>query len=116
MADIVTDSDQAKQARAALEAYYQRQLLLEGDLRKETKETLVLYVAAYIMWRGKYYLSLTGAEFESSIAAELEHVRKWRDSALWNNRNKRLDSVLARIKSGEFGKPRRRRKRRKVRP
>lgn len=79
---------------------------LEVSLRAESKETLLLFLAAEIARK-----SIVDAAIDrDAIARELQALRDWRKSARTNNIIKRLEGLKARIASGKFPKRRRRRR------
>ena len=83
---------------------------VEALLRNESKETLLLFLAAEIVRKAEYSFAVGDVPLDATIERELEALGKWRDTARSNNIFKRLDSKLARIRNGEFGKRRRRRR------
>jgi hypothetical protein len=86
-------------------------LELELLLRAETKETLVLFLAAEIA--GKV-INAERTIDRDAIAHELKRMRDWRGHARANNLSKRFQRGLERIRQGQFPKRRRRRRRQRT--
>jgi hypothetical protein len=81
-------------------------------VRAETKETLVLFLAAEIAHKA---INPERAIDRDAIAHELKALRAWREHARASNKTKRFELTLARIREGKFPKRRRRRRRQRTR-